>query len=203
VLKLHGVPESRAFRCLWALEEAGVPYERVRVTPASGDTRKPEFLALNPNGHIPVLEDGDLVLWESLAINLYVATRYGRESGLWPAAAEDQGRSLQWSFWAAAEIEPLLVDVLQHRILLPETERKPEIAQSAVTRIAAPLAVLDEALCGRAYLLGSEFCVADLNVASVLAWARVLRIDLAAHSRVADWLGRCLTRPSVRKAQAR
>ena len=80
-MKLYGISRSRAMRPLWMLEELGLPYEQVKVCFA-GDTRKPEFLRINPNGHIPVLQDGDLVLWESMAINLYLARRY--DKGLWP-----------------------------------------------------------------------------------------------------------------------
>jgi glutathione S-transferase len=185
------------------VEELGIPYEHVPIQPRSGDTHKPEFLAINPNGHVPAIQDGDLVLWESLAINLYLASKYGREAGLWPASAEDQGRAMQWSVWAMTELEPPLLEILRHRILLPEAERNEDVAKAAAERLMAPLHVLDAALQGRAYLLGSEFSVTDLNVASVLSWARFLRVDLTSQPRAADWLGRCLARPPVRKAQGR
>src|SRR6266704_3003775 len=97
MIKLYGIPRSRAMRPLWMLEELGLPYEQVKVSFVN-DTRKPEFLRLNPNGHIPVLQDGDLVLWESLAINLYLARKY--DKGLWPKRVEDEGRAFQWSLWS-------------------------------------------------------------------------------------------------------
>lgn len=203
MLKVYGSSQSRAFRTLWMVEELGVPYEHVPIQPRSGDTRKPDFLAINPNGHVPAIQDGDVVLWESLAINLYLASKYGREAGLWPASIEDQGRAMQWSLWAMTELEPSLVEILRNRILLPEAERDEALAKAATERLMAPLQVLDGALQGRSYLLGSEFSVTDLNVGSVLSWARFLRVDLSSQPRAADWLGRCLARPAVRKAQGR
>ena len=81
MIKLYGIPRSRTMRPLWMLEELGLPYENVKVSFVN-ETRTPAFLKVNPNGHIPVLQDGDLTLWESMAINLYLARRY--DKGLWP-----------------------------------------------------------------------------------------------------------------------
>src|SRR5438093_255406 len=86
MIMLYGVPRSRTMRPLWMLEELGVPYENKPVS-FLGESRSPEFLRLNPNGHIPVLRDDDVVIWESMAINLYLARKYGK--GLWPRTVED------------------------------------------------------------------------------------------------------------------
>jgi glutathione S-transferase len=200
VLKVYGHRQSRAFRTIWMVEELGLPYESIPLSPRSGETRKPEFLAINPNGHIPAIQDGDFVLWESMAINLYLATKYGAQSGLWPASVEEQGRALQWSVWAMTEVEPPLLEILRHRMMLPEAERREDVVKAATERLMPPITVLDGALQGRSYLLGSDFTVTDLNVASVLSWARFLRVDLGAQPRAADWLGRCMARPAAKKA---
>jgi glutathione S-transferase len=121
MIKLYGVRASRALRSLWAIEELGLEYESV-PTNTSGDTRTAEFLKLNPNGHIPVLVDDTTVLWESLAINLYLARKYGAGS-LWPATVADEGRAFQWSLWAMTELEAPLLAALMHRRLLPEAQR--------------------------------------------------------------------------------
>jgi len=94
MIKLYGVPRSRALRSLWMLEELGLPYENVKITPAA-DTRTPEFLRLNPNGHVPVLQEDGLTLCESMAINLYLARKYDKV--LWPTTMDDEGRAIQWS----------------------------------------------------------------------------------------------------------
>jgi len=86
MIKLYGVPQAPAMRALWMLDELGLPYENVKVNFATGDTRKPEYLRINPNGHIPALQDGDLIIWESMAINLYLARKY--DKGLWPKTVE-------------------------------------------------------------------------------------------------------------------
>ena len=92
MIKLYGVPRSRALRSLWMLEELGLPYENVKITPAA-DTRTPEFLRINPNGHVPVLQEDGLTLCESMAINLYLARKY--DKGLWPKTMDDEGRAFQ------------------------------------------------------------------------------------------------------------
>jgi glutathione S-transferase len=204
MIKLYGVPLSRAFRPLWMLEELDLPYENVPIHFASGETKKPDFLTLNPNGHIPVLEDGDLVLFESMAINLYLARKYDKgDKGLWPRNAKDEGRTYQWSFWAMTELEEPLLTYLMHTALLPKDQRQPAEADDAKERIKKPLGVLEGALAKRDWLVTDGFSAADLNVASVLIWARMGRLDLSAWPKVDAWLGRCTERPAAKKASGR
>jgi glutathione S-transferase len=199
MIKLYGVPRSRAFRPLWMLHELGLEFENV-PTGFSGDTRRAEFLKLNPNGHIPVLVDGEVVLWESLAINLYLARRYGAGT-LWPAAVADEGRTFQWSIWAMTELEPAALPALMHRRALPKEQRQAEVADAAEAKLAGPLGVLDGALRTRPYLLGEAFTAADLNVASVAVWTAMAGVDLSKTPNTAAWLGRCTERPSCKAAQ--
>ena len=198
MIKLYGIPRSRAMRPLWMLEELGLPYEQVKVSFVN-DTRKPEFLRLNPNGHIPVLQDGDLVLWESLAINLYLARKY--DKGLWPKRVEDEGRAFQWSLWSMTELEEPVLTALLHRLVFPEDQRDPKKAADAAERFKQPLGVLDGALAGRDYLLGSAFTVADLNAAAVLSWAPLAGLDLSGARNAQSWLGRCTARPAFARVQ--
>ena len=102
-IKLHGIAASRAARPLWMLEELGVPYERVAQTYLNNATRTPAFLALNPNGHIPVLEDDGIVVWESMATTLYLARRFG--GPLAPATLAEEAEVLRWTFWSVTECE--------------------------------------------------------------------------------------------------
>ncbi len=199
MIKLYGVPLSRAMRSLWALEEVGVPYENVK-THFLTDTRTPDFLRINPNGHIPALVDGDVILFESLAINLYLARKYGKE--LWPETVADEGRAYQWSVWAMTELEEPIITALMHRSFLPAAQREPAKAEDAARRFAKPLAVLDGALVGRRWLAGDAFTIADLNVASVLAIAPMAALDLAPAPQAAAWLARCTARPALARAQA-
>jgi glutathione S-transferase len=195
---LYGVPRSRTMRALWMLEELGVPYENKPVSFVA-ESRSPEFLRLNPNGHIPVLQDGELVIWESMAINLYLARKHGK--GLWPKSVEDEGRAFQWSLWAMTELEEPVITALLHRGFLPENERDPKKAADAAERFQTPLRVLDGSLAGKQYLLGDAFTVADLNVASVLSWSFLGGLDVGRAPRAQAWLGRCTARPAFERVQ--
>ena len=200
MIKLYGVPGSRAMRSLWMLEELGVPYENVKVDFLQG-TKTPEFKKINPNAHIPALQDGDLVLWESLAINLYLARKY--DKGLWPNTVEDEGRAYQWSVWAMTELEEPVLTALLHRTFFAPEQRDAKKADDAAERFLKPLGVLDGALQRRDYLLGSQFTVADLNVASVMGWAPMAKLDLSGGPNAAAWLARCSSRPALARAQGR
>jgi glutathione S-transferase len=199
-LKIYGVARSRAFRTLWMAKELGLDYEHVKVDFATGETRRPEHLARNPNGHIPVIDDDGFVLWESMAINLYLAKKHsvGR---LYPSRLEDEARAWQWSFWGMTEVERPVLTALFNRFLLPESQRDAAAAHEAEKALAQPLGVLDGALGHSACLLGDNFTVADLNVASILSWARPAQIDMAPFPRVAEWLKNCAERPAARAAR--
>jgi glutathione S-transferase len=199
MIKLYGVPMSRAFRSLWALEEIGVEYENVPVH-FIGDSKKPEYLAINPNGRIPALVDGELTLFESMAINLYLAKKY--DGGLQPKSLEDEARAVQWSFWGMTELEAHLLKILMNRVLLPEDQRNAAEADAAVEALQAPLRVLDGALAGRSFLLGDSFTIADLNVAAVLSWAKISGLDLSSFANVQRWFDACLSRPAASRARS-
>jgi glutathione S-transferase len=198
-LKIYGVARSRAFRTLWMAAELGLPYELVK-TDFEGGTRTAEFLKLNPNGHIPVIDDDGLVLWESMAINLYLAKKYS-SGNLYPTNLEGEALAWQWSFWGMTEVERHALTALLNRIG-PEDKRDAAAADAAEHALAAPLEVLDGTVRpeGR-YLIGERFTVADLNVAGILAWARQARVDLASFPHVQAWLRACHDRPAARAAR--
>ena len=108
-MKIYGSPMSRASRVLWCAKELGVPFEHVDVP--WENLKKADFLAINPNGKVPGFSDGDLKLFESLAINLYIAKKYGTGE-LYPTNPEDEARILQWTIWAATEVEPFALPAL-------------------------------------------------------------------------------------------
>jgi glutathione S-transferase len=195
---LYGTSRSRSARSLWALEELGVKYEHV-PTPTT-EVKSAEHLKRNPNGHVPVLEDDGNYIWESMAINLYLAEKYGKNS-LWPADVAGHGAAYKWSFWAMTEVEPHLMTILRNRVLLPEGQRDEKAAQAAVEAIKTPLKVLDESLKGREYLLGNTFTIADLNPAAVLSWAAMLRLDMSATPTAQAWFQKCLARPANQKVR--
>ncbi len=196
-LKIYGIAASRSSRPLWVAQELGLAYEHIAQAYEGGGTRTPEFLAINPNGHIPVIDDDGIVVWESMACALYLAERFQAADGSSLAAQNHAERAevLRWTFWAVTECEKDALTFLMHRIAMPEERRKPELAAQADRRLAPVLQVLEQHLLNRDYIAGERFTVADICVASVLAW--VQRADaMAACPRLAAWLERCLARPA-------
>jgi len=200
MIKLYGTSKSRSARCLWALEELGLKYEHIPVEVAKA--KSPEHLKLNPNGHIPVLDDDGLILWESMAINLYLAEKYGKNS-LWPAAVEAHATTYQMSFWGMTEIEPNLITALRHRIFYAPEQRNEQAAQQATEALKAPFKVLDGLLKGRDYILGKDFTIADLNVAAIMSYVMVLKLDLSATPTTQSWLQKCLGREANQRARSK
>jgi glutathione S-transferase len=199
-LKIYGIPRSRAFRTLWLAKELGIDYENIPVDFATGETRQPAYLAINPNGHVPAIDDDGLILWESMAINLYVAKKYGLGT-LYPAALAGEARAWQWSFWAMTELERPVLTAMFNRAIYPEDKRDAAAADQAEKELQHPFGVLDSAVSATPYLLGGDFTVADLNVAAVLSWARPARLDFTPFPKAADWLSRCALRPAAKAAR--
>ena len=206
-LTIYGIPASRAVRPLWTAHELGLHFKHVELPYQDRATRTPEFLAINPNGHVPALVDarpeGPVVVWESMACALYIARYHGRADGLsiTPATPREDAEALRWSFWAMTETESDALTVLMHRLVMPEERRKPELADAAERRLAKPFEVIEQHLlrqqgAGLAHLAAARFTVADLCVASVLNWARPSKSLMAAHPLTHDWIRRCMARPA-------
>jgi glutathione S-transferase len=198
-LRIYGVARTRAFRALWIAEELGLGYEHVPLEIGEAGARSKEFLALNPNGRLPIIVDGDFVLSESLAITLYLAKKYSY-GALYPAVLEDESWAWQWSFWALSEVDRGVNIWSLHAIRLPPQERDAALREEALDAIAAPFKVLDAAVANDHYLLGPSFTVADLNVAAVVS--RAVDMDLSPWPHLKTWLTQCLERPAARKVLA-
>ena len=196
-LRIYGVARTRAFRALWMAEELGLDYEHVPLEIGAAGARKQEYLALNPNGRLPAIEEDGFVLWESLAITLYLAKKHGR---FYPAGLEGEARAWQWSLWAVQEVDRGVNIWSLHAVRLPPADRDPQRLTEALKVLAPPFKVLDGALASRSHLLGEDFTVADLNVAAVIS--RAVDMDLSATPNLKAWLTRCLDRPAAQKALA-
>src|SRR5262245_60449096 len=196
-LRIYGIARTRAFRALWIANELGLDYQHIPIEIGAAGARKPDYLAINPNGRLPAIDDDGFVLWESLAITLYLAKKHGR---LYPTTLEDEAKAWQWSLWAVQEVDRGVNIWSRHALRLPPAERDLERRAEALKVLEQPFAVLDSALADRRYLLGDEFSVADLNVAAVIS--RAIDMDLSATPRIGDWLQRCLERPAARAALA-
>lgn len=208
MLTIYGVHTSRASRNIWLCYELGVPFRQVPVVQAyrltsraPGDmpfnTRSPEFLAVNPAGLIPAVDDDGLVLTESLAINLYLARKHG--GPLAPATLAEEGQMMMWTFFAATDMEKSTLDILMHRVSRPEAERDAAIADAAEAALVSKFALLDAALAKTGWLVGGRFTVADLNVAEVVRYAMAAPRLFERSSNVKRWLEACHTRPAFKK----
>jgi glutathione S-transferase len=212
-LSIHGIAASRALRPLWAATELGLAFTHVPTPYQGGATRTPEFLSLNPNGHIPVVVDarpeGEVVVWESMACALYIARQHGVADGasITPATPREDAEALRWGFWVMSECEADALTVLMHRMVMPPARRKPELAEAAERRLAVPLRGIEQHLArqherGEAHLAAARFTIADLCVASVLQWLRLSRGRMAEYPLTRDWVRACVARPAFHAAQA-
>lgn len=198
--KLYGISGSRAIRSIWMMEELGIEYEHIPVDYIEG-TKSPEYLAVNPNGRIPALIDGDVKLFESMAINLYLAKKYSEE--LYPDDPVDEAKAWQWSVWGISEIEPLQMQIVIQKFFTPEDKRNQKIIDRAEQGLVRPLNVSNDILAGQKFLLGERFTVADLNLSSVMLLGVLVQFDFSKFPNVQDWLKRCHERPALVNAQAK
>jgi glutathione S-transferase len=197
-LRVYGYARSRTLRTLWMLEELGLEYNHVDLSSQNDGTRTPEFLKINPAGHIPAIDDDGFKLSESMAINLYLAKKHGK---LQPATPQGEAKALQWSFWAAHEVDRQVVQWIVNTAILPIEQRSTKLALAAREEIEWPLQVLNGELGKQQYLADPEtFTVADLNVAAVLY--RLLFVDLAGKPNLERWLKACWDRPAAKRARA-
>jgi glutathione S-transferase len=206
MLTIYGVYRSRASRNLWMANELGVPFKHVpviqhyRLPDASAPdaplhTRSAAFMKVNPNGHIPSIDDDGLVLHESLAINLYLARKHG--GPLAPASVAEDGEMSMWALWAALEVETHALNILYNRVGNPAVTK--EMADAAIEALKAPFAVLDGALAKTGFLVGGRFTVADLNVAEIMRYAQAEPKMLEPVPHVKTWLAACQARPAFKR----
>jgi glutathione S-transferase len=188
--------QVRDLRVRWALEEAGLPY-RTRLL-EQGEQDTPEYRALQPFGQVPILREGDFVLFETGAIVLHIAER---SEALLPADPAARARAVQWLIAALNSIEPFAMNVTLIDVFYADEEWAKLRRPGAVDFLRRRLAGLSAALGGRPYLDGDRFTAGDLMMASVL---RVVdHSDLVAeHDNLAAYKARCEARPAFQRALA-
>jgi glutathione S-transferase len=198
-VKLHDFPFSPNSRKVRAVAyELGIALETQRVDLLTGGQRNPEFLAKNPNGRVPVLEDGDLILWESTAIIRYLAAG----SSLLPAARRTAAEVDRWIAWQLAHLAPAMSKVAFENVVKRLTRRgEPDPARIAegTAEFEQLTAILDAALAGREFVAG-PLTVADFALAAHYSIAPAAGLDVAPHRRVASWMDRMSARDSMKRA---
>ncbi len=198
-VQIYGVPISRSIRNIWAALELGIPYENVPIGWDDDSIHGDAFRAINPNQRVPAMRDGEFVLWESLAINLYLVRKHGGEIAA--RTLEEEALAWQWSLWATNHLEPPLGRWAMHSFIFDEGERKPEVAAKAMQDARPLLAVLDGELGKRAFLAADRFTVADLNLGGVMMRPRQ-KLDFTGLPNLARWDEAVFSRPAARRAWA-
>jgi glutathione S-transferase len=201
-LTFYFAPQSTASITTLVLEELGTPCERVKLDIKKGETKKADFLKLNPNGRVPTLVHDGVAIWESAAITIYLGETFGEKAKLWPAAGPKRGEALKWVVWTNVTLGEAVYRWAHNTMWAPDDQKNAKAAAKASKDIAALLGILDEALRERAFLTG-EYTLADAHVSSFVDWLRHMKIDMAERHHLNAWSKRCSERPAYARAMAR
>jgi glutathione S-transferase len=200
-LKFYYTPMSSATRVHWALEELGVAYEKVRVDLAAGEHKKPEYLALNPNGKIPLLVAEGEPIFESLAILLYLGERFGVDKKLFPPPSPARAVAFKWMAWGSVTLTDALSRYMRNSSeRFPADERNAKAAETAKNDVQAALTILDTELSEKQFLLGDEFSLVDVSLASLVPFMTRIGIETGNYANILAWVGRCTSRPALGRA---
>ncbi len=202
-LTFYFAPMSTASMTDLVLAELGIPCERVALELSKGATKTPEFLAINPNGKVPVIVHDGTVIWESSAITMYLGEVFGVERGLYPPAGPARGEVMKWVAWTNVSLGSA-VQRYAHNTApwVPAEQQNAKAGALAKDEVIDHLRILDAALAKRAYLGGDKYTVADTHLHSLIDWVRHLKIDVAAHPNVEAWSQRCAARPAYQASMA-
>lgn len=195
-LVLYAAPMSSATPVVQAMVELDLPHEQVQIDLTTGAQRRPEFLAMNPNGKVPTLVVDGTPMFEALAILQWLGERFGVERGMWPAAhAPERLEALSWSTWAYVSFGAPL-----QRFIYASRDRAP--AEQAAADLQALLKVLDTKMAAHSYILGDAYSLADLIVSGVVGYGAMCGVSVDDHPHVQAWLARCRERESFKKIWA-
>ncbi len=208
-LTFYFAPNSTASITEAVLAELGVACERVKLDISAGDTRAPEFLAINPNGRVPVLVHEGTPIWESAAITMYLGEVFGVDAGLYPAPGPARGEAMKWIVWSnvtlaeaggrlAALLPPGSEGAVQSNSVdwIPIEQRSASAADTAKSDLARCLTILDRTLGGRPFLVG-EYSLADTHLQGFVGWLGTMDVDMTPFPAVMAWLQRCGERPAL------
>jgi glutathione S-transferase len=198
-LKLWGhVRSINVQKVLWALSELGLEYERIDAGGSFGKVREPDYLALNPNGLVPTLEDGSAVLWESNAIVRYLFTKYGA-SPLQPIDLAARARADAWTDWKTTTLWPHVRALLVQLVRTPEEKRDRAAIDAAQQAAQTALAILDRELAKQPYVAGAHFTWGDIAVGAATQRWQNLPLSKPTYSALNAWYLRLKTRPGFQQ----
>lgn len=201
-LTFYYAPMSTASITTLVLEELEIPCERVKVDIKKGETKKPEYLKLNPNGKVPLLVHDGTIIFESSAITMYLGETFGVEKNLYPAAGPKRGEAMKWITWSNVTLAEAVIRWSSNTMdFVPKEQHNAKTAEVARKDIDNCLRILDEALDGKQFLLG-DYTIVDAHVHSFLDWMRHMQIDFGKFTHLNAWSKRCTDRPGYARASA-
>jgi glutathione S-transferase len=201
-LTFYYAPMSTASITELVLEELGVPCDRVKLDLQKGDTKKPEFLAVNPNGKVPCIVHDGTAIWESAAITIYLGETFGADRGLFPAPGPRRGEAMKWIVWTNVTLGDAVMRFTRNTMeWTPAEQRNAKAGEVGKADIVGCLGTLDRSLAGKQYLVG-DYTLADAHLASFTDWLRHLKIDFTPFPNVEAWGERCRARPAYKKLMA-
>jgi glutathione S-transferase len=200
-MKLYYAPQTRAVRPRWLLEEIGAPYTLVRLDMSKGEHKMPEYVKIHPHGAVPALVDGDVTMFESAAICAYLADKFPEKRLAPPVGSPARAPYYQWLIYSMATLEPPVLQVFSHTVMLPEAERSAAAAEEGRAKFGQIADVLTQALEGKSFLLGEQFSAADVMIGSTLIWGQMLGL-LNDYPVLGAYVGRLAGRPAFQRAHA-
>jgi glutathione S-transferase len=202
-LIFYYAPMSTASITTLMLEELGVPCERKKLDIKAGDTKKPEYLRVNPNGMVPCIVHDGVAIWESSAITMYLGETFGVEKSVWPGPGPRRGEAMKWVAWTNVTLgEAVYRWARNTQEWVAADERNAKAGASGLADIGKHLKTLDGALEGKQFLAG-DYTLADAHVVSFLDWLRHMKVDFAPYSQINAWSARCSARPAFKAAMER
>ena len=200
MLTIYGrATSSNVQLVMWALGELGLAYERLDFGHVHGGLDTPDFLAMNPHGKIPVLKDGDLVIWESCAILRYLAAAYG-DAPFWPKGARERAVVDMWAEWGKNELaQGFTVPIFWPRVRTPAKDRDADAMQRAIMRFNGYLGKLAHQLEGQLFVCGADFTAADITIGHLLYRWFAIDVPRDPNSLVEAYYARLTERPAYQE----
>jgi glutathione S-transferase len=183
-------------KVVFAAREAGVAFERIEAGGPFGIVKTPEYQAKNPNGLIPLLEDGDFVLWESNAIVRYLCAKYAHAT-LYPEPLAARADADRWMDWQATTLQPAMGPAFMQLIRAPAAERNTAAIEESARKTEPLMAVLDAQLAGREFVCGAQFTMADIVLGCAAHRWFGLPLARTARPNVERWYAALMRRPAV------